>query len=75
MPHVMLALDAAARKRASHLPNTPEDPWLPASPLMPSGMHQGKRQAPSWAIGLPPSKTKVTARQKCRHGPIKEVYN
>jgi len=30
---------------------------------MPSSMHQGKRQALSWAIGLPPSKNKVTARR------------
>ena len=40
---MMLALHHAAdRKRASHLPNTPEAPWLPTIPLMPLGMHQGK---------------------------------
>jgi len=55
----MLALHHAAdRKRASHLPNTPEAPWLPTIPLMPLGMHQGKA-SPELAHGLFPSNTKA----------------
>ena len=42
MSLVMLALDAADRKCASHLLTTPDTPWLPAISLMPLGMHQGK---------------------------------
>ena len=49
---------AADRKRASHLPNTPLG-FLPF-PSCPWACTRA-RQALSWAIGLPPSNTKVTA--------------
>jgi len=69
MSLVMLALDAADRKCASHLLTTPDTPWLPAISLMPLGMHQGKAspELGNWV-------TPLYSWQKCRHGPIKEVY-
>ena len=58
---MMLALHHAAdRKRASHLPNTPEALGFLPFPSCPWACTRA-RQAPSWAHGSPPSNTKVTA--------------
>ena len=52
---MMLALHHAAdRKRASHLPNTPEALGFLPFPSCPWACTRA-RQAPSWAHGLPPN--------------------